>query len=179
MPSARWLTDAERQAEPTWPAPRVVEPLPGDPPFAPPPSECRPGVRAVGSSIGAIVMGADGRTLRVGEDERYHEIEHTPEQARLLGEMDRLGLGLGDERTPEQKQAWRAHLWHAHLANVYRAKARRAPSVARGARPRGRRGRRARRAARRGACRAGPGDEGPEPPPPGDVAGRRLTRAAP
>ncbi len=124
-------------------------------------------------------MGADGRTLRVGEDERYHEIEHTPEQARLLGEWDRLGLGLSDhERTPEQRRAWRAHLWHAHLANMYRAKARRAPTVARGARPRGRRGRRARRAARRGACRAGPGDDGPEPPPrPRDVAGRHLTGA--
>ena len=132
-------------------------------------------MRAVGSSIGSVVMGADGRTLRVDEDECYHEIEHTPERARLLGEWDRLGLGLGDERTPEQKQAWRAHLWHAHLTNMSGAKARRAPSVARGARPRGQRGRRARRAASRGACRAGPGDDGPEPPPrPRDVTGPRL-----
>lgn len=169
------LTGAERQAEPSWhPALRFVEPLPGDPPFAPPPSECRPGVRAVGSSVGAIVMGADGRTLRVDEDECYHEIVRTPKQAHLLGEWDRLGLGLGDERTPEQKQAWRAHLWHAHLMNMSGVRARRAPSVARGARPRGQRGRRARRAARRGACRAGPGDPDPDPEPepePDDVAG--------
>jgi len=165
------LTGAERQAEPTWhTAHRFVKPRPGDPPFAPPPSECRPGVRAVGSSIGGVVMGADGRMLRVDEDECYHEIEHTLERARLLGECDRIGLGLGDERTPEQKQAWRAHLWHAHLANMSGVRARRAPSVARGARPRGQRGRRARRAASRGACRAGPGD--PDPPPrPRDVTG--------
>lgn len=173
MPPARWLTGAERQAL----VHAELDLLRDLHAATDAPAERERIVERMGSLSQALVACSPppsplGRTFLTAQGVMRYEGP---------GRLVPTGEPLASE-TPEGARALALLRRHAAMGGrrVRRARPAR-PAVhgrPRGARPRGQRGRRARRAASRGACRAGP-DEGPEPPPPGDVAGRHLTGAAP